>query len=80
MQQALAAMNPAMQAGLVAAGAYPFARPAAGGQMQPSFFFPGVQQMPAPRQRTARPPARAAAVGANGKKQCNCKNSRCLKL
>lgn len=81
LHPAMAAMNPL---GL------PFQqRPGAGAitpaQFQQSFFFPGPQQPMSVHQRPRTQPrpatkSGAAAPPAAARKQCNCKNSRCLKL
>jgi hypothetical protein len=89
MHPALAAINPAMHP----APAYQLARPAtaaAGGVATPMgqpFYFPGVQQFAAAGLGGMAPPPRPRSKGTKavgnvgaGKKQCNCKNSQCLKL
>ncbi len=91
MHPALAAINPAMQQ----APPFQFSRPpsgAAAGQVAPMaqpFYFPGMQQFaaagmggmaPPPRPRSKGSKQGGGGGGSSDKKQCNCKNSRCLKL
>ncbi len=87
MHPALAAINPALQQ--AAQFQFPRAPSAAGGVpapvAQPLYYFPGMQFAAAgvggmapparPRTKSSKP-----GVVASDKKQCNCKNSRCLKL
>jgi len=88
MHPALAAINPSMRQG----PGYQLSRPAtaAGGvptSMSQPFYFPGVQQFAAAGMGGMSAPPRPRSKGnkagggaATGKKQCNCKNSQCLKL